>query len=130
MLINPEGQRRKNLPKLAVDEEGFRPGFSPLKIEVDKSIWKSNTPPEQMRSLALETINVNSPADQGLQVFTDESYIENHANGGAGVYSELFSFYAAAGHNRSAFEVEIEAIRIALCQLCCLNTKFTNAVMP
>ncbi|VDN98721.1 unnamed protein product, partial [Rodentolepis nana] len=31
---------------------------------------KSNTPPEQMRSLALETINVNYPGDQWLQVFT------------------------------------------------------------
>ncbi|VDO09853.1 unnamed protein product [Rodentolepis nana] len=71
-------------------------------------ILKSNTPPEQMRSLALETINANYPADQWLQVFTDGSYIESQANVGAGVYSELFSFYAAAGHNRSAFEGEIE----------------------
>ncbi|VDO02383.1 unnamed protein product [Rodentolepis nana] len=54
--------------------------------------------------MAPETINVNYPADQWLQVFTDGSYIENHANFGAGVYSELFSSYAAAGHNRSAFE--------------------------
>ncbi|VDO02815.1 unnamed protein product [Rodentolepis nana] len=54
--------------------------------------------------------------------------LESQANVSAGVYSELFSFtqqrdiidpffsfYAAAGHNRSA-EGEIEAIRIALCQ--------------
>uniref|UniRef100_A0A0R3TTN8 DDT domain-containing protein n=1 Tax=Rodentolepis nana TaxID=102285 RepID=A0A0R3TTN8_RODNA len=74
---------------------------------------KTNTPPEQMRSLALETINVNYPADQWLQVFTDGYYIENQANASADVYSELFSFYAAVGHNRSAFEGEIEAIRIA-----------------
>ncbi|VDN99916.1 unnamed protein product [Rodentolepis nana] len=90
---------------------------------------KSNTPPKQMLSLSLETINVNYPGDQWLQVFTDGSYTENQANVGAGVYSELFSFYAAAGHNRSAFEGEIEAIRIALRQLCCLDTKFTKAVM-
>ncbi|VDO12098.1 unnamed protein product [Rodentolepis nana] len=82
-----------------------------------------------MRSLALETISVNYPADQWLQVFTDGSYTENQANVGTGVYSELFSFYAAAGHNRSAFEGEIEAIRIALRQLCCLDTKFTKAVI-
>ncbi|VDO14432.1 unnamed protein product [Rodentolepis nana] len=80
-------------------------------------------------SLALETINVNYPADQWLQVFTDGSYIENQANVGAGVYSELFLFYAAVGYNRSTFEGEIEAIRIALCQLCCLDTKFTKAVI-
>ncbi|VDO09771.1 unnamed protein product [Rodentolepis nana] len=90
---------------------------------------KSNTPPEQMRPLALETINFDYPADQWLQVFTDGSHIESQANVGAGVYSELFSFYAAVGDNRSAFEGEIEAIRIALCQLCGLDTKFTKAVI-
>ncbi|VDO14562.1 unnamed protein product [Rodentolepis nana] len=94
------------------------------------SFRKSNTPsPEQMRLLALETINVNYPGGLWLQVFTDGSYIEKHANVGADVYSELFPFYVAAGHNRSAFEEEIEAIRIALCQLCCLDTKFTKAVI-
>ncbi|VDN97342.1 unnamed protein product [Rodentolepis nana] len=86
---------------------------------------KSNTHPEQIHSLTLETINVNYPGDQWLQVFTDGSYIESQANIGAGDFSALSSFYAAAGHNRSAIEGEIEAIRIALCQLCCLDTKFT-----
>ncbi|VDO00316.1 unnamed protein product [Rodentolepis nana] len=61
---------------------------------------KSNTPPVKRSSL--ETINVNYPADQCPQVFTDGSYVECQANVGAGVYSELFSVYAAAGHNRSA----------------------------
>ncbi|VDN96345.1 unnamed protein product [Rodentolepis nana] len=60
-----------------------------------------------MCSLALETINVNYPGDQWLQVFTDGSDIENQANVGAGVYSELFSFYAAVEHNRFAFEAVI-----------------------
>ncbi|VDO01690.1 unnamed protein product [Rodentolepis nana] len=58
-----------------------------------------------MRSLALET-----NADQWIQVFTDGSYmerlqvftvgsyIENQTKAGAGVYSELFSFYAEVGH--------------------------------
>ncbi|VDO02870.1 unnamed protein product [Rodentolepis nana] len=90
---------------------------------------KSNTPLEQMCSLALETINVNYPADQWLQVFNHGSYIENQAKVGADVYSELFSFYAAAGHNGSAFEEEIEAIRKALCQVCCLNTKLIKVVI-
>ncbi|VDO01083.1 unnamed protein product [Rodentolepis nana] len=76
-------------------------------------------------SLVLETINVNYRGDQWLQVLTDGSYIENQTNVGAGVYSELFSIYAASGQHRSAFEGEIEAIRIALCHLCRLDTKFT-----
>ncbi|VDO13411.1 unnamed protein product [Rodentolepis nana] len=89
---------------------------------------KSNTPPEQMRSLA-ETINVKH-TDQWIQVFTDGSYmerltvftdgsyIENQTNVGVAVYT--------AG---SAIEGDIEAVRIALCQLCCLDTKFTKAVI-
>nr|CUU97800.1 hypothetical transcript [Hymenolepis microstoma] len=42
---------------------------------------RADTPPGQMRLLALETININYPADQWLQVFTDRSYVENQANG-------------------------------------------------
>nr|CUU97743.1 hypothetical transcript [Hymenolepis microstoma] len=90
---------------------------------------KADTPLDQMRLLVLETINTNYPADQWLQVLTDESYVENQANVGAEVYSELFAFFAAARQNRSAFECEIEAIKIALGQLCCRNTKFINAVI-
>nr|CDS31781.2 reverse transcriptase [Hymenolepis microstoma] len=90
---------------------------------------KADTLPGQMRLLALETINANYPADQWLQVFTDGPYVENQANVGFGVYSELFTFFAAVGQNRSPFEGEIEAIKIALGQLCCRYTKFTNAVI-
>nr|CDS34376.1 hypothetical transcript [Hymenolepis microstoma] len=84
---------------------------------------------DQMRLLALDTINAKYPAGQWLQVFTDESYVENQANFGAGVYSELFIFFAAAGQNRSVFEGEIETIKIAFGQLCCQDTRFTNAVV-
>nr|CDS30953.1 reverse transcriptase [Hymenolepis microstoma] len=84
---------------------------------------------DQIRLLALETINANYPADQWLQVFTGGSYVENQANVGAGIYSELFTFFAAAGQNRSVFEGEIETIKIASGQLCSQDTKFTNAVI-
>nr|CUU00405.1 hypothetical transcript [Hymenolepis microstoma] len=43
-------------------------------------------------------IDINFPpkgdSDQWLQVFSDGSYVENQANS-AGVYSELFSFFAS-----------------------------------
>ncbi|VDO10918.1 unnamed protein product [Rodentolepis nana] len=77
----------------------------------------------------LVQVSILNSSHQWPLVITDGSYIENQANVGAGVYSELLSFYAATGHNRSPFEGEIEAIRIALCQLCCLDTKFTKAVL-
>nr|CDS33247.1 reverse transcriptase [Hymenolepis microstoma] len=82
-----------------------------------------------MRLLVLETINVNYPADQWLPVFIDASHVENHANVGAGVYSELFTFSAVAVRNRSAFEGEKEVIKIALGQLCCVDVKFTDAAI-
>nr|CDS33974.1 hypothetical protein HmN_000104000 [Hymenolepis microstoma] len=82
-----------------------------------------------MRLLVLETINVNYPADQWLQIFTDGSHVENHANVGAGVYSELFTFFAVAVRNRSAFEGEKGVIKIALGQLCCVDVNFTDAAI-
>nr|CDS29375.1 hypothetical protein HmN_000871100 [Hymenolepis microstoma]CUU99915.1 hypothetical transcript [Hymenolepis microstoma] len=83
---------------------------------------KADISPDQMRLLVLESINVNYPVDQWLQVFTNGSQVENHANVGTGVYSELFTFFAATRHNRSAFEGEIGAIKIALGQLCGRDT--------
>ncbi|VDO02337.1 unnamed protein product [Rodentolepis nana] len=55
--------------------------------------------------------STDGSADQWLQVFTDRSYIENQANVGAGVYSDLVSFYAAAGHHRFVFDGEKGASR-------------------
>ncbi|VDO02349.1 unnamed protein product [Rodentolepis nana] len=52
----------------------------------------------------LVQVSILNSSHQWLQVFTDGSYIENQATVGAGVYSEFITFYAAVGHNRSAFE--------------------------
>ncbi|VDN98237.1 unnamed protein product [Rodentolepis nana] len=73
--------------------------------------------------------DVNYPADQWLQVFTESQGNVGAANVGAGVYSELFSFYATGGHNRTAFEGEKDAIKIALGQLFCPGTKFNKAII-
>nr|CUU97630.1 hypothetical transcript [Hymenolepis microstoma] len=125
-------QSRKSLNNMRQHSEGL-----PNRYKADNEVpfctqllgrsMKADIPPDQMRLLALKTINANYLTDQWLQVFTDGSYVENQANVGAGVYSELFTIFAAAGQNRSAFGGEIEAIKIALDQLCCRDTKFTNA---
>nr|CDS31062.1 hypothetical protein HmN_000048500 [Hymenolepis microstoma] len=115
--------RLKVLKRFAADNE------VPFCTQLLGHSMKADTPADQMRLLALETINANCPADQWLQVFTDGSYVENQANVGAEVYSELFTFFATARQSRSAFEDEIEAIKIALGQLCCRDTKVTNAVI-
>nr|CDS25493.1 hypothetical protein HmN_000593000 [Hymenolepis microstoma] len=80
---------------------------------------EADNPPDQIRLLVLETINV----------FTDGSHVEKQANINADDYSELFSFFALTGQNGTAFEEEIEVINITLGQLCCQNTKFTKPVI-
>lgn len=44
-------------------------------------------------------------------------------------FSNLFSFYTSAGKYRTAFDGEVEAIRIALKQLLALKDKFVGVVL-
>jgi hypothetical protein len=50
-------------------------------------------------------------------------------NIGAGVFSSIFFSYALVGHVGSAFDGEVEAIRLALSQMNCVRYKFTDAVI-
>ncbi|GIY42993.1 hypothetical protein CDAR_461891 [Caerostris darwini] len=50
----------------------------------------------------------------------------DNPNAGAGVFSEIFSFYGPVGRG-TAFDSEIAAIRTALSQLQCHLEKFTRA---
>ena len=45
---------------------------------------------------------------------TDGSYSQLLNNAGAGISSNIFSFYSPAGTSRTAFDGEIKAIRTAL----------------
>ncbi|GFT32736.1 RNase H domain-containing protein [Nephila pilipes] len=64
-----------------------------------------------------------------LQVYTDGSQLSKHQNVGGDVYSKLFSFYAPFGKCSTAFDGEVEAIRIALKQLTCHLCKIKNVVL-
>ena len=79
--------------------------------------------------LALETINRQYPEEDWLYVYTDGSRIDGHVNVGAGIYSKLFSMYMTVGKYKTAYGGEIEAIRVALCQLTCHQDKFNKAVI-
>nr|XP_015924861.2 ribonuclease H-like [Parasteatoda tepidariorum] len=72
---------------------------------------------------------VRYPVDDWLHVFTDGSQFDCHFNVGAGVFSELFSFYVPAGYIGTAFDGEVVALSTALQQLLALQHKSENAVL-
>lgn len=100
-----------------------------INLELANVVFKSETPTEVLKCLALETINTNYPECDWLQVYTDGSYSDVFMSAGSGVYSSLFSFYASAGKNRNAFDGEVEALRIALKQLLVVHYKFERVVL-
>ena len=79
--------------------------------------------------MTLDTINLRYPEDNWVRIYTDGSKMEKHSNIGAGVYSNLFSFYIPVGHDLSAFDGEVGAIRVALNKLTLHQDKFTNVVI-
>ncbi|GFV02581.1 hypothetical protein TNCV_5017491 [Trichonephila clavipes] len=62
---------------------------------------KSEVSPEQLKTIALETIPNRFPTSEKLHVFTDGALIDRCA-AGADVFCELFSFYLSLGN----FKVE------------------------
>ncbi|KAJ4436424.1 hypothetical protein ANN_19057 [Periplaneta americana] len=98
-------------------------------VDLEDDVFKRKTPVDILRSLALETINLKYPETEWLRVYTDGSKSEDDINVGAGVYSDIFASYTAVDTHRSAYDGEIEAIRVALAQLICHQTKFKNVVI-
>ncbi|XP_042913721.2 uncharacterized protein [Parasteatoda tepidariorum] len=82
-----------------------------------------------LKNLALETMAVRYPVDDWLHVFIDGSQFDCHFNVGAGVFSELFSFYVPAGYIGTTFDGEVVALSTVLQQLLALQHKFENAVL-
>jgi ribonuclease HI len=92
-------------------------------------LYKKDTSPGVLRCYALETIDMKYPDSEWLHVYTDGSLFDDHMTAGSGVFSSLFSFYASAGKYRTAFDGEVEAIRIALKQLLVFVEKFSKVVL-
>ncbi|KAG8192339.1 hypothetical protein JTE90_002159 [Oedothorax gibbosus] len=92
-------------------------------------ICKRDTAPQVLRCSALETIHSVYTEEDRLHVYTDGSYSESCASAGSGVFSKLFFFSASAGKNRTAFDGEVEAIRIALEKLLDCLQKFQKVVL-
>ena len=98
-------------------------------LHLYEQVKKSETNKQTLKQLALETIHRNYPEPDWLRIFTDGSYSEATEKSGAGVSSSIFSFYTSVGTNRTAFDGEIEAIRIALDQIHAHQHKFINSVI-
>jgi hypothetical protein len=60
----------------------------------------------------LETNNNNNkyPKEPWFQAYTNGSNMADCVNTGAGVFSDLSSFYAPVGHIRATFHGEVEVI--------------------
>lgn len=84
------------------------------RLELNTPIQKSMTSDEEMKAIALETIHTRYPSPDWEHIYTDGSRLSIESNAGAGVHSNLFSFYATLGPNTTHFDGEIEAIRISL----------------
>ncbi|GBM39260.1 hypothetical protein AVEN_185913-1 [Araneus ventricosus] len=90
---------------------------------------KRDVAPSTLRSLALEPIAARYPVTDWLHIFTDGFQFDCNFNVGAGVFSDLSSFYAPVGFIGTAFDGELVAMRIALKQLLAIHHKFENAVL-
>ena len=62
----------------------------------------------------METINARFPPDKWIYVYTDGSKLEAKGNVRAGIHSERFAHYLPLGSGKSAFDGEVEAIRVTL----------------
>ncbi|XP_035229894.1 uncharacterized protein LOC118201842 [Stegodyphus dumicola] len=106
---------------------GQKPG-SNLGLDLGQKVTKRNTDPSILRAFAFEVLNIFYSEPECLRIFTDGSLLSDGPNAGAGVFSEIFSFYIPVGRG-SEFDSEIAAIRTALYQLPCPLEKFTRAVI-
>ena len=89
-------------------------------LHVNDIVRKKETNLHTLKALTLETIHSRYPNEEWLHIYTDA---------GAGIFSNIFSFYSPAGTSRTAFDGEIKAIHTALNQQTLHSEKFTNAVL-
>ncbi|XP_035211029.1 uncharacterized protein LOC118185299 [Stegodyphus dumicola] len=70
--------------------------------------------PEQIRTIALETIEQRFPAEEWIHVYMDGSLTDRIQGAGAGGFSKLFSFYIPVGAYSTHFDGELKDIHVAL----------------
>ncbi|GIX76276.1 hypothetical protein CDAR_418451 [Caerostris darwini] len=81
------------------------------------AVRKLDTSCGVLRSISYATINELYPESEWLRIYADGSRVEQRINAGTGVFYDIFSVYAPVGRFASAYDSEVEALRIALTQL-------------
>ncbi|XP_035213786.1 uncharacterized protein LOC118187637 [Stegodyphus dumicola] len=100
--------------------------FLYVRLDLEMKVDKKEMSPEQIRTIALETIEQRFPAEEWIRVYTDGSLIDRIPRAGAGVFSKLFSFYIPVGAYSTHFD---GAIHVALQQLSLRQSSFRRAVV-
>ncbi|XP_015911532.2 uncharacterized protein [Parasteatoda tepidariorum] len=80
-------------------------------------------------SAGMETIHNRFPLEAWLHVYTDGSKLEMDGVAGAGILCEHFSRYLSLGTAKTAFDGEVEAIKVALTHLNARPSLFYQAVI-
>ncbi|XP_015920769.2 uncharacterized protein [Parasteatoda tepidariorum] len=80
-------------------------------------------------SAGMVTIHNRFPLEAWLQIYTDGSKLEMDNIAGAGIYCEHFSHYLLLGTAKTAFDGEVEAIKVALTHLNARPSLFDQAVI-
>ncbi|XP_035213477.1 uncharacterized protein LOC118187377 [Stegodyphus dumicola] len=94
-----------------------------------KEVDKKQISPEQIRTIALETIEQRFPAEEWIHVYTDGSLTDRIQGPEAGAFSKLFSFYIPVGAYSTHFDGELKAIHVAAQQLSLRQSSFRRAVV-
>ena len=85
-----------------------------LRLDLVREVSKELCSSQELRSIALATIEERYPPETWLHVYTDGSAQNSTTNAGAGVFSNSFQLSAPVGQSASNFDGEVEAISMAL----------------
>ncbi|GFY71748.1 hypothetical protein TNIN_265891 [Trichonephila inaurata madagascariensis] len=99
-----------------------------INLGIGQKVTKSNKDPSILRALSLEVLNILYHEPESLRIFADGSLLSDSPNAGAGVFSEIISFYVSMDRG-TAFVSEIAAIHTALFQPQCHLETITRAVI-
>ncbi|XP_035212691.1 ribonuclease H-like [Stegodyphus dumicola] len=92
---------------------------------------KKEMSPEQIRTIALETIEQRFPTEEYMypHVYTDGSLTDMIQGARSGVFSKIFSFYIPVGAYSTHSDGELKAIHVALQQLSLRQSSIRRAVV-
>ncbi|XP_035213545.1 uncharacterized protein LOC118187438 [Stegodyphus dumicola] len=103
--------------------------FFDVRLDLEMKVDKKEMSPEQLRTIAFETIKQRFPVEEWIHVYTDGCLTDRIQVAGAGVFSKLFSFYIPVGGYSTHFDGELKAIHVALQQLSLRQSSFGRVVV-